>query len=392
MTEQPDVVVLGGGPAGSTAAALLARHGHRVTLVERDRFPRYRPGASLMPAAYWVLRRLGALDAVRAAGFWPKQSVRFTDADGRDPVSLFFFENNPHECSQSWQVDRATFDHLLLQTAREAGVDVREGTAALDVVPGSVRVRAADGREELLTTRVVIDATGPASLLGDRRVPDPRPPKACVWGYFQNAPRDAGPGEAGATVVAARRGGNGGFWVTPLAGGVLSAGVVADALPGDPTAAFWREVEDCPAVAARLAGAEPAAPFRTAAATPRSSMVAGDRWVTIGDAVGFFDPLFGSGVHLALRSAAMAADAVSAGLKAGDLSPGQLGAWGPEFVRGRDRLRRLVDAYYAGFDAAAFVRRHPRHRRHLIDLLAGDVFKEMIDEVWPAVEDCTAGG
>lgn len=391
MTHQPDVVVLGGGPAGSTAATLLAQHGHRVTLLDRDKFPRYHVGESLMPDTYWVLRRLGALDAVRAAGFVQKQSARFTDADDRDPQPFYFFENNPHDCSQTWQVRRDTFDDILLRHSHDSGVDVREETLVLGATAGAVRLRDRNGREETLTPRVIVDATGPASFFGRGGAADAKPTKACVWNYFKNAPRESGPIDAGATLVVSRRERHGGFWHTPLADNLVSVGVVAPDLPGGPEAAFWREVENCPAVKQRLAGAEPVAAFRTATDTTRSMRVAGDGWTQVGDAVGFFDPLFSSGVHLALRSASMAADAVNEGLRNGDLSANQLGKWGPEFYKGRDRIRRLADAFHDGFRFGAFVRDYPTYRRHLLDLLFGDVFKDMIDELWPAVDACTAG-
>ena len=130
----PDVVVIGGGPAGSTVSTLLAKHGRRVQLFERETFPRFHIGESLIPETYWVLQRLDMLPKMKASHFVQKRSVQFVSANGKLSAPFYFWDNKPHECSQTWQVDRGEFDQLLLENAREHGVDAREGVHVLEVI------------------------------------------------------------------------------------------------------------------------------------------------------------------------------------------------------------------------------------------------------------------
>src|SRR3954467_8769046 len=132
--DMPDVVVIGGGPAGATASTLLAQHGHRVRLFERDRFPRFHIGESLIPETYWVLKRLGMLDKMKGSHFVKKYSVQFINAAGKLSAPFYFWDNKPHECSQTWQVVRSEFDLMMLNNAREHGVEVNEATRVLEVL------------------------------------------------------------------------------------------------------------------------------------------------------------------------------------------------------------------------------------------------------------------
>ena len=398
MPASPEVVVLGGGPAGSTAATLLAQAGHSVRLYEREKHPRFHIGESFMPDTYWVLRRLGMLDKMKASQFVNKYSVQFVTDTGKESQPFYFFENNPHECSQTWQVLRSEFDHLLLHNAREHGVDVREETRVMDVAfdgdrQTGVTVRAKDGTEETVAPRVVVDATGQSSVIANRlklRKGDPKLRKATVWSYFKGAKREPGKLDEGATLVLQLAQKKGWFWYIPQHEDVISVGVVADMdyifKPDDRAdleAIFWREVENCPAVKSRLEGSERVAEYRTTKDfSYRASRAAGDGWVLVGDAFGFLDPIYSSGLQLAFRSGSMAADAVIDGLKANDLSGAKLGAWAADYVAGMDRVRKLVYAYYDGFSFGRFVSRYPHMKRHITDLLIGDVFKTALDEVW----------
>src|SRR5207248_6765459 len=129
-----DVIVIGGGPGGSTASTLLAQRGHKVTLFERERFPRFHIGESLIPETYWVLKRLNMLDKMKKSHFVKKHSVQFINAQGKLSAPFYFHDNKPHECSQTWQVVRSEFDQMMLDNAREHGVDVHEGTRVLEVL------------------------------------------------------------------------------------------------------------------------------------------------------------------------------------------------------------------------------------------------------------------
>src|SRR3954469_23992947 len=130
----PDVVVIGGGPAGSTVSTLQAQQGFRVQLFERDRFPRFHIGESLIPETYWVLKRLNMLEKMKASHFVKKHSVQFVNARGKLSAPFYFWDRKPHECSQTWQVVRSEFDLMMLNNAREHGVDAHEGVRVLEVL------------------------------------------------------------------------------------------------------------------------------------------------------------------------------------------------------------------------------------------------------------------
>src|SRR5439155_16042687 len=216
------VLVIGGGPAGSTAATLMAQEGLSVQLLEREPGPRFHIGESLMPETYWTFRRLGLLDKMQASRFVKKYSVQFVNDTGKESQPFYFFENNPHECSQTWQVLRSEFDQMLLDNAREHGVDVRQGTRVLDVLfdgdrAVGVRTQDENGRQEELRAQVVVDASGQSSLIANRlklRQPDSFLKKATVWTYYEGAYRDPGLDE-GATLVLHTAGKNGWFWYIP---------------------------------------------------------------------------------------------------------------------------------------------------------------------------------
>jgi flavin-dependent dehydrogenase len=394
----PRVVVIGGGPAGSTAATLLARHGVSVVLFERDRFPRFHVGESLIPETYWVLKRLNVLDKMRASRFMKKYSVQFINAEGKESAPFYFRDNRPHECSDTWQVVRSEFDQMLLDNAREHGVEVHEGVRVEDVVfdgkrAVGVKVRDRAGVRDVASA-VVVDASGQHGLVMNRlglRVWDPILNMGAIWTYWEGARRDAGR-DAGATLVIQNGNKKGWFWYIPLHDGLTSVGVVApfDYLfkrrAGYPQT-YVDEVERCPGVRERISRAKRATGyFATKDFSYRSTEAAGDGWVLVGDAFGFLDPLYSSGILLALKSGECAADAIARGLQRGDTSGAQLGTWGPLFNQGIDRMRRLVCEYYAGFSFGAMMREFPNLRGALTDLLIGDLFRDGVDRIWEPME------
>jgi flavin-dependent dehydrogenase len=394
-----DVVVIGGGPAGSTTSTLLAQRGYRVGLFERERFPRFHIGESLIPETYWVLKRLNMLPKMQRSQFVKKYSVQFVNASGKLSAPFYFQDNKPHECSQTWQVVRSEFDHMMLENAREHGVDAHEGVHVLDVLfegdrAAGVRIREARGADREIRATVVVDASGQAALLQNRfrlRIWDPVLNKGAIWTYWQGAYRDAGRDE-GATMVLQTADRSGWFWYIPLHDDIVSVGVVA---PFDylfkgrsgHARTYEEEVERCPAVKKRVSvGRRVTGYFVTRDYSYRSTRVAGDGWVLVGDAFGFLDPLYSSGVLLALKSGEFAADAIVEGIEAGDTSAAQLGKWGPQFNEGVDRMRRLVCEYYDGFSFGRFVRAYPELRGTVTDLLIGDLFNDRVDRVWAPME------
>ncbi len=394
-----DVVVIGGGPAGSTAATLIAQKGYHVAIFERERFPRFHIGESLIPETYWVLQRLGMLPKMQQSRFVKKHSVQFVNSDGRISAPFYFSENRPHECSQTWQVVRSEFDQMLLTNAAEQGVEVHQGCRVRDVIfeneiAVGVTVQNSDGEIKTVRAKVVVDASGQSGLLMNRlnlRVWDPVLNKGAIWTYWKGAYRDCGKDE-GATVVLQTANRQGWFWYIPLHEDLVSIGVVApfDYLfkgRGGNELVYTEEVELCPVVRERVAGASRSTGyFATRDYSYRTRQIAGDGWVLVGDALGFLDPLYSSGVLLALRSGEKAADAICDGLERDDVSAGQLCHWGEEFNRGVDRMRRLVCEYYDGFNFGQFVRKFPHLKGTLTDLLIGDLFNERVDAVWAPME------
>jgi flavin-dependent dehydrogenase len=401
----PDVVVIGGGPAGSTVSTLIAQQGYRVELFERERFPRFHIGESLIPETYWVLKRLDMLPKMQRSHFVKKYSVQFVNANGKVSAPFYFSDNKPHECSQTWQVVRSEFDQMMLENAREHGVIAHEGIRVFDVLfednrAVGIKIREENGSFREVRAKVVVDASGQNGLIQNRlqlRVWDPVLNKGAVWTYWQGAYRDEGRDE-GATMVLQTTSKNGWFWYIPLHNDIVSVGVVApfDYLFKNRSSfeqTYHEEVDNCPAVKDRIGKARRAAGyFATKDYSYRSKAVAGDGWVLVGDAWGFLDPLYSSGVLLALRSGEMAADAVVEGLATGDTSGTQLGKWGPLFNQGVDRMRRLVCEYYDGFSFGKFVRTYPELRGTVTDLLIGDLFTDRVDKVWEPMESLYAAG
>ena len=395
-----DVVVIGGGPAGSTVSTLLAQQDVRVGLFERERFPRFHIGESLIPETYWVFKRLNMLARMQKSHFVKKYSVQFVNASGKQSAPFYFHDNKPHECSQTWQVVRSEFDQMMLDNAREHGVDAHEGVHVLEVLfegdrAVGVAIRETGGDRREIRARVVVDASGQAALLQNRfklRVWDPILNKGAIWTYWRGAYRDTGRDE-GATMVLQTEDRSGWFWYIPQHDDVVSVGVVAPfdyLFKGRATSheqTYQEEVERCPAVRTRIAGGtRETGYFVTRDYSYRSTRVAGNGWVLVGDAFGFLDPLYSSGVLLALKSGELAADAIGDGLRKGDCSEAQLGAWGENFNRGVDRMRRLVCEYYDGFSFGGFVREYPHLRNTVTDLLIGDLFTDRVDEVWGPME------
>jgi flavin-dependent dehydrogenase len=398
-TSSTDVVVIGGGPAGSTVSTLLAQQGYKVTLYERERFPRFHIGESLIPETYWVFRRLKMLDKMKDSPFVKKYSVQFVSASGKLSAPFYFWDNKPHECSQTWQVIRSEFDMLMLQNAQEQGVVVHQPARVLEVLfegdrAVGVRIQKEDGSQEEVRAQVVVDASGQSTMLQNRfklRLWDPVLNKGAIWTYWRGAYRDTGRDE-GATLVVQTTNKQGWFWYIPQHDDTVSVGVVApfDYLfkgRGSHEQTYTEEVEACPAIKERVStGVRATGYFATKDYSYRSRQVAGDGWVLVGDAFGFLDPLYSSGVLLALKSGEMAADAIAEGLARGDVSAAQLGKWGPVFNRGVDRMRRLVCEYYDGFNFGKFVRAFPHLKGTITDLLIGDLFTDRVDTVWGPME------
>ena len=389
--DQFDVIVIGGGPSGSTAGALLAEHGHRVLLLEREPFPRYHIGESLIPYSWFTLNRLGVVDWLRQSACPKKYSVQFVSITGKVSQPFYFFNTILHECSQTWQVWRAEFDQMLLDNAIKKGVTLRQHVTVRDVLmEGSrvvgVRADTKDGvKGEEIRAKVVVDATGRDSLLSRKfgwKDKDPDLNKIAVWSYFEGALRDPGLDDGATTVAYVPR--KGWFWYIPLHSNTVSVGVVGE--PGylyrdtrDPDAIFRREVADCAWIRERVKAGRQVQPVRvTGEYSYHSKQIAGDGFCLVGDAFAFLDPLFSTGVFLGLKSGEMAADAIHAGLQTGRVDASHFEDYYARQRRAVMSFRELVYAFYdLSFSFREFLQVYPHLNSLIVDTLVGNVFTDL---------------
>jgi flavin-dependent dehydrogenase len=384
-----DAIIIGGGPAGSTAAAVLAAKGRRVVVLEKEKFPRYHIGESLLPYGYFTLQRIGVLDRMKASHFTRKHSVQFVGASGRASVPFYFSQQLQHEASATWQVLRSEFDQILLDNAREKGAQVIEEIAARELIqPGGavtgVRAVTKDGETLEFRAPVTIDATGRDAFAVTRngwKVRDPVLNKIAVWTYYKGAMRDPGIDEGATTVAYVPE--KGWFWYIPLADDIVSVGVVAEKdylyketheLP----AIFHREVKKNAWIEKHLAAGQQFGPYRvTGEYSYRSRYCAADGLVLAGDAFGFLDPVFSSGVLLALRGGELAGDAVDAALQAGDVSASRFAAYGAQVCEGVEAMRKLVYAFYdQAFSFRSFIAEYPQLKGDMTDCLIGNLLRD----------------
>lgn len=389
-TSEFDVIVIGGGPAGATAAAVLAARGRRVVLFERRLEPVYQVGESLIPYCYYPLKRSGALEAVRQAGFQSKKSVQFVSSQGKVSRPFYFDEHLGDEVGSTWQVDRQRFDSLLLENAAKQGAEIRLGHSVrefirdeTDAVCG-VFVEDGDGARVAVHAPWTVDASGREALYMSQmgwRHREPNLDRIAVWTYFSGARRDSGRNE-GATTIA-QLPDDGWIWYIPLADDRVSVGIVAkrDALfqdTRDPETVFERCSVRNPWVGECLAGATRVAPVRvTADYSYRSQHCADQGIVLTGDAFVFIDPVFSSGVLLALASGERAALAVDAALNRSPGSAADFADYGEWLCGGVEAMRALVHSFYEpSFSMSGMLREHPHLADDVTDCLVGHLFRE----------------
>jgi flavin-dependent dehydrogenase len=401
---QYDCIVMGGGPAGSTVATLVARAGWKTLLVEREKLPRPSVGESLMPETYWIFERLGVLDQLKASVYPKKVGVQFVNSTGKESAPFFFRSHDDRECSQTWHVDRADFDKMLWDNAEAAGASCHDATRVLDVQLDSKRATGVLLQQAATPTmdvaaHVVVDATGKQAVLGSklgvRRV-DPNLRKAAIWGHFRGGQRDEQGGGV-KTVILQTRENRSWFWYIAQADDLISVGVVGDndyllKGRGTPAEVFQEELQECERLVQWLAEAQPADELRVDKEFSYSTdRAAGEGWVLVGDAWGFIDPVYSSGVYFALKSAELAADSIIEGLQKSDVSEKTLGRWLPDFAERSNLIRKLVNAFYSGdFRVGQFVAEYPQHREELVDLLIGRIFDgcrgKIFDDLDPWLE------
>jgi flavin-dependent dehydrogenase len=382
-----DVAVIGGGPGGSTTATFLADGGLRVALFERERFPRFHVGESLMPATMLLLRQLGALDEVARRGFQPKFGATFVDEENATSQTFYFLPGQPWP-NYSYQVPRAEFDTLLLEHARKRGVSVFQPAQVDDVrfdADGVTVTADAEGERLGVRAAVVVDASGRDAFMATRRGTRRRVPnlgKVALFAHWRGAERMTGIDEGNIRIHVFP---DGWFWWIPLAGDLTSVGAVCHArtvrgFGGSVEDLYAWMIERCRGVARPLAGAERVTPVHRAANFAYDSTVAsGDRFLAVGDAVAFVDPIFSAGVFVAMRSGQLAADAIRAAFGAGDFSARRFAAYERRVRAGLAPLFKFIHKYYepAFFDLLM----HPRDDfgmyRAVLNVLSGGSWLRM---------------
>jgi flavin-dependent dehydrogenase len=381
-----DVAIVGAGPAGSTAAALLAEKGRRVIVFDKDRHPRFHIGESLLPLNLPLFERLGVHDAVRQVGL-VKRAAEFHSQEHNASQKFFFRDAWDGAPGHAYQVRRAEFDLALANNARARGAQVIEGCKVEQVQFGGDGVqlvaRADDGAEIRVAARYLLDASGRDTLLAGQlklKQKNPRHTSAALYGHFRGAKRWEGEDEGNISVYWFA---HGWMWFIPLADGTTSVGAVCwpyylKTRQTDPSSFFIETLKMAPMLWERLKDAELIAP---ATATGNYSYACakmhGERWIMIGDAFAFVDPVFSSGVYLAMNSAAFAVEAVDGALKNPADAPRLFAAFDKRVRRGLATFSWMI--YRMTSPVMRDLLMAPRDvfgvKRAVISFLAGDVYQ-----------------
>jgi flavin-dependent dehydrogenase len=396
-----DALIIGAGPAGSSAAAILAEYGHRVLILEREKFPRYHIGESLLPFTFQPLQRLGLIDQMRGSAFVKKYSVQFVSPSGRASQPFYFFDRYDRETvAQTWQVLRSEFDQMLLNNARAKGAHVKEETTVLELLKDGGRVIGAraqtkGGAVVDYHAPITLDCSGKEAFSAVRnnwRMKDPFLNKIAVWTYFKGAKRDEGI-DAGATTVAYIPE-KGWFWYIPQHNDMISVGIVAEGkyLTRDgvkaPEAIFKRAVEENQWIKDHVACGEQTGPYRLVSEyTQHARHCGSDGLLLVGDAFAFLDPVFSSGVMLALKSGVMAGEETHLAIVEQDFSPERFTAYARQLREGVENMRRLVYAFYhPKFSFRTLTNKYPDAVGSVTDCLSGDVNKDF-SVLWRQIEE-----
>jgi flavin-dependent dehydrogenase len=354
-----DVAVIGGGPAGSSAATMMARAGHKVILFERDRFPRFHIGESLLASVNDAFDALGVQEKVRAMGFPQKWGATFGTGDGSVEHYAAFAEPGGVPQPQTWQVERARFDEMLLDHAESCGVDVFQGYRVLDVTCEAdgvdVEVSEQLGNRKVTRVKAIVDASGRWGLLARKfnlRVDEPRLANIGFFAHYSGVPRQEGRRAGDIRVIA--RDDLGWFWLIPISDDLTSVGVVLrrEVFETWPSmtheAVLQRAIDETLAVAALMRDARREWPVRVEKDfSYGAKRYAGDRWLLAGDAGSFLDPVFSTGVAIALESGVEAGRAMSEALARDDFGGLRFHSFS---TRQRNRYRayrRFVVGFYS---------------------------------------------
>jgi flavin-dependent dehydrogenase len=381
-----DVLVVGGGPAGSTAAALLTERGWRVVLVEKDKHPRFHIGESLLPLNLGLLEKLGILQEIERIGM-PKYGAEFISPEHDGTVTYDFANGWSKAFTHAYQVRRSVFDDILLRNAARKGAEVIEECLVEAVAFPPEGGVVADGRDKAgqdyrWRARFLVDASGRETLLAGKLGLKRRNRKhssAAIFGHFANAERLPGKAQGNISIFWFD---HGWFWFIPLSDGTTSVGAVCwpdymKTRRSDLTSFFHETIAKCPAIAARLKNAQLTAEVTaTGNYSYRATRMTGERYILIGDAFAFIDPVFSTGVYLAMNSAFHGAEAVDTCLRQPERAAAALRQFETSVRRGIDTFSWYIYRATAPAFRRMFMAPNNKFRvvEALVSLLAGDVF------------------
>ncbi|MEO6325056.1 MAG: NAD(P)/FAD-dependent oxidoreductase [Thermoanaerobaculia bacterium] len=389
VPETVDAVVCGGGPAGSSFATFLARMGYSVVLFEREKFPRFHIGESLLPWNVPLLERLGALEKVRAAGMQVKYGARFYH-QGTEMTRVVQFKNGmDSDHPTSFQVKRAEFDKLLLDHSRESGATVFEEAKVEEVLFDGARARGVlvtlkgEDQPRTVSAKVVVDATGRDALLSRKlggRQRDPLLDRSAAFAHYDTFKRETGTTGGDIIVVTTP---DGWWWLIPFSDGSVSVGIVMPSQrfktrSGSVDTLFEEALAATPEIRDLLVGATRTTEIRALADySYKTSTFSGDGFCLIGDAACFLDPVFSTGVLMAMTSAELAAETIDRSLKRkGRVDAADFGKFNRVYRRGVKRFARFVHGFYQPHMLETFYTPAPNlwMGRAVTTLLGGGVF------------------
>ena len=351
-----DALIIGGGPGGSATATYLARAGRKVLLLEKEKFPRFHIGESLLPYNRALFEEMGLLPALQAAGFPRKFGAQFHVGNGTTATKFVFGLGRFTREPEAIQVERAKFDHILLQHAAKTGAEIREGWAvtrfAADNGHVTLDARSPEGEAKQFQARFLIDASGRGNFTGNQegiRVVHPKLKKLAVFGHFTGVKLDEGD-RGGDTVIV--RLANKWFWLIPISAEKTSVGCVMDAdefaaAKSSPAEVFQHWAKSSPVVSERMEHATLCGAMQTTSDfSYKNKRFAGHRLLRVGDAAGFMDPIFSAGVYLAMFSGKLAAQAVDESLKKNDDGARRFAAYEKRVQDAMQFYWQMVENYY----------------------------------------------
>ncbi len=380
-----DVIIIGGGPGGSTTGSALAQAGKKVLILEREKFPRFHVGESLIPFGNDVFRKIGVWDKMVNAGFMPKLGAEFVLGNAMAKIQILFARYLKPQHGQTFQVERSKFDHLLLNHSASLGCEIWEECKVTCVQEGKDHFAVTCeylGETKELTARWIVDATGRDAFLGKQfgleKTDLGMPKKFATFAHFKNVKRNPAPHDGHITIV---RLDFGWFWMIPLDQEKTSVGLVQTLehfkqTKMSPAECYEHVVATTTELQDRMGGAERVSDYSFAGDyTYRHLRNAGERWILVGDAAGFIDPIFSSGVMLSIKSGYLAAQKIVAADKKGrGLSLGEQSAYTKQVGKMCKVFLRMIRMFYDNHSFEVFMTPKPPKgmERGVHNLVAGN--------------------